>query len=271
MDIFEAVLASARPLLCQVALHAARELGLPDRPPADAVPHKLEALQEVLRVEGLDPCLPSPPPPLGDWSRLAEVIQGAPPVDASAHVEAYARHLDGLARIHAPGLAVIAGPVRHVLDLGGGLGAYGLAMVERSPGARLTLVEAPAVAALARESLASRSNVEVVEADLLDTALPSADLVLLVNVLHLLSPGACRDLIARSAAALEPGGRLLIKDLDGDGSPLACWFSLNMALYTEGGSVYAPTEVREWCEAAGLGVSSHSLNSSPASMVLLAS
>jgi uncharacterized protein (DUF2062 family) len=69
----------------------------------------------------------------------------------------------------------------------------------------------------ARGALGDEARIEV--ADLRDVreALPAARAVLLLDVLHYLPAAAQEELVARIAAALEPGGLLLIRDADAGG------------------------------------------------------
>jgi uncharacterized protein (DUF2062 family)/SAM-dependent methyltransferase len=69
-------------------------------------------------------------------------------------------------------------------------------------------------AEVARQALGVRAHIET--ADLTTAALPTADIVLLLDVLHYLPLAAQEDLLARIAAALSPGGLLLIRDADAD-------------------------------------------------------
>lgn len=79
----------------------------------------------------------------------------------------------------------------------------------------------PAAARAARAALSSsgtsESTATIVVADLQDAELPPADAALLLDVLHYLPAQGQEDLIARVAAALEPGGLLLIRDADAAG------------------------------------------------------
>jgi uncharacterized protein (DUF2062 family)/trans-aconitate methyltransferase len=75
--------------------------------------------------------------------------------------------------------------------------------------------ERPKVAATARETLVGRAEIET--GDLRAAALPPADAVLLLDVLHYLPAGDQESLLARVAEALQPGGLLLIRDADAAG------------------------------------------------------
>jgi hypothetical protein len=81
------------------------------------------------------------------------------------------------------------------------------------------------------------------------------DVVLLSNVLHDWDVPECRSLVRRCAAALPPGGRLLIHDaflndtLDGP-LPVAL-YSAALFTLTEG-RAYSAAEYRAWLSEAGL-------------------
>jgi uncharacterized protein (DUF2062 family) len=69
-------------------------------------------------------------------------------------------------------------------------------------------------AAVARQSLAEHATVEA--ADVRTVPLPTAGGILLLDVLHYLAAGEQEDLLRRAAAALEPGGTLLVREADAD-------------------------------------------------------
>jgi len=84
----------------------------------------------------------------------------------------------------------------------------------------------------------------------------------------------CAALCAAAAAAVRPGGRVVIKDLrldDDRRGPLpGLVFALNMAVYTAGGDVHATAAVRGWLAAAGLvAVEEHRLAAAPEAVVLV--
>ena len=69
------------------------------------------------------------------------------------------------------------------------------------------------IAGVARQALGGEARIDV--ADLQDAApLPPARVILLLDVLHYLPAAAQEDLLARIAAALSPGGLLLLRDAD---------------------------------------------------------
>ncbi len=103
---------------------------------------------------------------------------------------------------------------RHLLDIGGGSGAFLLAAAERAPALRLTLFDLPAVAELARARLAASpaaGRFDAVGGDFQRDPLPrGADLVSLIRVLHDHDDATALALLRAIRLALAPGGRLLI-------------------------------------------------------------
>ncbi len=70
----------------------------------------------------------------------------------------------------------------------------------------------PKTAEAAREALAGQAKIET--GDLRTAVFPAADAILLLDVLHYLPAAGQEALLARAAAALAPGGVLLIRDAD---------------------------------------------------------
>jgi hypothetical protein len=82
------------------------------------------------------------------------------------------------------------------------------------------------------------------------------DLVFLSAIIHSLPPGENRRLLAKAAAAAEPGGQVVvvdqIMDEDRTGPVPAAMFALNMLVGTGAGDTYTESEVRSWMSDAGL-------------------
>jgi SAM-dependent methyltransferase len=168
--------------------------------------------------------------------------------------------LAGRARNVAPVLAdrVLLAGARVLLDVGGGTGIYSVALLQKNPRLRAVVWDRPEVLKVAVELAAAHGvsrRLECVPGDMFADPVPSADVVLLSNVLHDWDVPTCEALVRRCAAVLPPGGRLLIHDvflndeLDGP-LPLAL-YSAALFCVTEG-RAYSAAEYRGWLAAAGL-------------------
>ena len=108
---------------------------------------------------------------------------------------------------------------------------------------------------IARQKLEDRVSIRVGDAFVDDLGGPY-DFIFISNLLHIYSEEENRNLLTRCAKALEPGGRLAVKDflLDPDRlSPAGgAVFAVNMLVSTEGGDSCTAEEVQRWLEDAGL-------------------
>jgi demethylspheroidene O-methyltransferase len=106
---------------------------------------------------------------------------------------------------------------RRLLDVGGGEGAFVAAVGAAHPRLRRVLFDLPPVAARARARLAAEpagaDPVEIAAGDMFATPLPSgADVVTLVRVLHDHDDDRALAVLVAIAAAIEPGGVLVIAE-----------------------------------------------------------
>ena len=179
-----------------------------------------------------------------------------------------ARHftlaLAGRAKNVAPALAerLPLDDAATLLDVGGGTGIYSIAYLQQHPQLTAIVLDRPEVLKTAAEfgqQYGVGDRLQLVAADMFTDDLPSADVVLLSNILHDWDVPACRDLIGRCAAVLPTEGRLLIHDvllndnLDGP-LPIAL-YSAALFTLTEG-RAYSSAEYQEWLDEVGLEVSS---------------
>jgi len=167
--------------------------------------------------------------------------------------------MHGRATAAAPEVVALAGlekPSR-VLDLGGGSGAFAMAFARA--GHTAVVFDLPNVVPLTRayvraESLAA--SVEIAAGDYLQDPIGEGfDAVLLSSVVHSHPPDENRRLIAKVTRALNPGGRIIVRDFlmdeDRRGPLQPALFALNMLVGTSGGDTYTEGEVRAWLEEAG--------------------
>lgn len=148
--------------------------------------------------------------------------------------------------------------VHRLLDVGSGPGTYPIAICRAHPGIAATIFDLPGTLAVTREVLAGEGmeeRIELVEGDYRSHPLPAGfDVVFLSNIIHGEDEAACAALVAAAFSALNPGGRLIIKDhiLNADRTAPAAGavFSLHMLLVTRGRD-YSLDEVAAWIAAAG--------------------
>jgi len=104
---------------------------------------------------------------------------------------------------------------RRLLDIGGGHGAFVLAVAQRAPALQLCLFDLPSVAAQAAERFAAAGlagRAEAVGGSVFTDTPPTADLVTLVRILHDHDDAQAMVFLRAALAALEPGGTLLIAE-----------------------------------------------------------
>ena len=100
---------------------------------------------------------------------------------------------------------------KHLMDVGGGQGAFLMAVAARHSKLALSLFDLPAVAARARDTLGSRVAVHV--GSFLTDPLPiGADIITLVRILHDHDDAQAMILLRNIFAALPAGGTLLIAE-----------------------------------------------------------
>jgi SAM-dependent methyltransferase len=175
-------------------------------------------------------------------------------------------------RIYLEGVeALMAGPAaalasaydfsrhRRVLDLGGGIGAWLVALLRRYPTLEGTLFDLPAAAALARQHLAgdpSGQRAQVVAGDFFTESIPGGhDAVLIANVIHLYSPAHNRELLRRTRTQVPDGARLLLADWWTDAThtqpPMAALMAGEFFVFSGEGNVYSEEEARGWLHESG--------------------
>jgi predicted O-methyltransferase YrrM len=181
--------------------------------------------------------------------RDAKAVEG---FIASMHERASVQAAETVKLIHL-------GSVRRTLDIGGGSGAYSIAMARASKKIRATIFDLPEVIPLAEEyvrraGLSTRFDFR--SGDFVRNGFGDGyDLALLSAIIHMNRPEQNRRLFAKAARSLNPGGQLVVQDFimnrDRTRPATGAIFALNMLVGTEGGDSYTEGEVREWMKEAG--------------------
>jgi hypothetical protein len=204
------------------------------------------------------------------WGRLAALVRTGRPViepesilgDDTAKTRAfvYAMHerARGLSAVLPHG-ADFSGR-RRLLDVGGGPATYSMGLVQQTPGLTSTVLDLPGILAVTREIVDAHGfadRVELRPGNYLTSDFGSGfDAVLLSGMMHRETEENCRMLLRKSAAALDPGGLVVVSDVffDSDSRttpPFAISFALNMMLTSESGSTHAKTAMARWLSDAG--------------------
>lgn len=203
------------------------------------------------------------------WGRLPEAVRTGQPVrrtdmfqDDPQETERFVRAMHSLvmARGDAEILADALGldGVERLLDIGAGPGTYPIHFCLRHVRLRATIFDLPGTLAFTRryvDAAACRDRITLVAGDFNRDPLPTGfDLVFLSNIIHGEDEAANQRLLHKAAAALQSGGRIVIKDhiLEADlTSPaVGAIFSIQMLLFARGRD-YSFAEVREWLQRTG--------------------
>lgn len=199
------------------------------------------------------------------WARLTDIVRGTglPAGDRRGpeDTEAFIGAMEVVSGPLAPALAAAIQPggARALLDVGGGPGTYTVALLRAAPQMRATLFDQPAVIEMARPRLARAGALERVTlaaGDFYTDELPTGhDLALLSAIIHQNSPQQNIDLYRKVWRALQPGGRIVIRDHvlhpDRTQPRAAAVFAVNMLVGTEGGNCYTFEDMRAGLMKAG--------------------
>jgi tRNA (cmo5U34)-methyltransferase len=134
--------------------------------------------------------------------------------DPDSYLQLMAEEVPDYARLQDEAAAASAdlAPARRILELGTGTGETARRVLARHPGAELVGIDSS-------HAMLARARLSLPDADLrvarLEDPLPDGpfDLVVSALAVHHLRGPAKADLFARVAAALRPGGRLVLADV----------------------------------------------------------
>lgn len=143
-----------------------------------------------------------------------------------------------------------------LLDLGGSHGLHSMAFCRAHPGLSATIMDLPEALANTGDAIAAAGlsdRVSLHRGSFLEEDFGTGyDVVLLFEIVHNHTPGENTALLRKAAAALNPGGVVVIlEDVKGDDlEPHNAAFSLAM-FACSGDRTYSLAEMDGWLEAAG--------------------
>lgn len=220
------------------------------------------------------------------WSRLDEAVRSGKPVRTRASFsdderrESFLMGMYNNAMQLAPELVprIDLSGRRRLLDMGGGPGTYAIHFCRHNPQLAATVYDLPATRPFAEKTIARfglQDRIDFQSGDYRRDPVPGGcDAAWLSHILHGEGPELCQVLIEKAAAALEPGGLILIHDFildDTRDRPLfPALFSLNMLLGTESGKAYSEGEIQKMLETAGFsGIQRHPYRGPTASGIVV--
>jgi SAM-dependent methyltransferase len=202
------------------------------------------------------------------WSDLTEIVRTGtrrtrPSVfdSSESEQEAFIGAMHVIASRIAPGIvaAIKPGAARKLLDIGGASGSYTQTFLEAIPELRATIFDLPSVIKISQRRLAGTDllgRITFVAGDFYNDELPAGhDLALLSAIIHQNSLEQNVELYRKIYRALQPGGRIVIRDHvmspDHTHPASGAIFAVNMLVGTPGGSTYSFDEIHEGLKAAG--------------------
>ncbi|MGA9640830.1 MAG: methyltransferase [Terriglobales bacterium] len=199
------------------------------------------------------------------WSTLTECVRAGTSVATEGRDHGWVKNFivsmnrNATERADAVIKAAAPGPIRRMLDLGGGSGAYSIAFARAIPTLESEVLDLAEVVPLTQEYIRNAGLSDRIQAragDMLRDPLGSNyDLVLISAICHMFSPEENRDLFRRAYQALAPKGQIVVQDFilePAKTAPrFAALFALNMLVGTRAGSSYSEPEYETWLRKSG--------------------
>lgn len=205
---------------------------------------------------------------LDGWAQLHDAVKFGRPVEMRSYGEESEREsflmgMFNLAMGIAPKLSseIDLTGRHHLLDLGGGPGTYAIHFCLANPNLSAVIYDRPTTEPFAMETVAKfnlSDRIKFEGGDFNTDAISGGpyDVAWLSHILHSLGPEECQTLLNKTAAAMEPGGLLLIHEfiLDNpkDAPEFPALFALNMLIHNQEGRSYSEEELHSMLTRAGL-------------------
>lgn len=201
------------------------------------------------------------------WLQLGEIVRTGKPAelvnsqeDGPAFFERLVPKIFNMSYAPAQALAAhLRLGKANVLDLATGSGVWGIALAQSSPEVGVSVVDWPNILAITK-SIAAKFGVEdrfrYIPGDLLSVSFGGGyNVATLGHILHSEGVERGRELLARTFAALAPGGTIAIAEFlvnpDRKGPLNGLIFNVNMLVNTQNGATYSFEEISDWLRDVG--------------------
>jgi hypothetical protein len=195
-----------------------------------------------------------------NWASLRNEKEWAKAMENPTFANRFTAAMDCRGAFLAPAMAKKLDCARyhHLLDVAGGSGIYACATVAQHPYLRATVLEKRPVDQLAKQSVAERGftdRVSIATGNMFDDPLPeNCDVHLFSNVLHDWDTPQVEQLLAKSYAALTPGGLIVIHGAHINAAktgPLAVASYSVLLMTISEGKCYSEKEMTDFLTAVG--------------------
>lgn len=198
------------------------------------------------------------------WKELDNVIKTNSPTAGDNRErlaqEVFTRgmHSNAQAPAHALSRSMDLSDREHLLDIGGGSGAFSIILTNKYDKLTATVNEQPAVCKIVREYVnkeGNRNKIDILEGDYFKVEFPVHDVALFAQIFHSNSVEENKFLLNKVHNKMEENGLIIISEFllneNKTGPLFSVLFNLNMLKQTENGRAYRFSEIKSWLEDAG--------------------
>ncbi len=201
------------------------------------------------------------------WANLDEAVKSGNPLrnrattDENDRRESFLMSMFNIGMSIAPQLAnqIDLSGRRHLIDVGGGPGAYAIHFCMKNPKLKATVYDLSTTRPFAEKTIdrfGVSDQVDFVDGDYLKESIPGAyDVAWISHILHAEGPDDCQVILNKVVACLKPGGMMMIHDFILENSmdkPIfPALFALNMVLGTQNGQSYSEKQIMDMLFKAG--------------------
>jgi len=208
----------------------------------------------ILMYEGMD----------DSWKKLDIVIKTNSPVAGdnrerlSKEIFTKGMHNNAQAPANAMASIIDFSNRKHLLDIGGGSGAFSIILTNKYENLKATVNEQPAVCEAIQEYVDKEGNkdkIEILNGDYFKVEFPTHDVALFSQIFHSNSVDQNKFLLKKVYEKLDKNGLIIVTEFllneDHAGPLFSALFDLNMLKQTPNGKAYTFSEVKSWIEEAG--------------------